>query len=65
MHQSHLPRRQVGGDPMLELMFLCAIVAIVLIGLSVYSDFHDLWAHPHHLDDDSSRPARHGHSSLH
>jgi len=33
------------------LMFVvvfCAAGAVIIVGLSAYSEFHDMWAHPDH-----------------
>lgn len=33
-----------------ELMVFCAVAAIFLIGLSVFSELRDLWSHPEHRE---------------
>jgi len=46
---------------LIVLMVFCAGGGLFLIGLAVYSEFRDLWAHPdHRVHIDGSRYRKHG-----
>jgi hypothetical protein len=36
---------------LLTLMVLCAVGAILLVGLGAFTELRDLWAHPEHRED--------------